>query len=158
MKSTKKHQWTMPSGAKANAGERRDPVRNSLDILNYQDQTVSVSVYSNHQTRSQKAAGAITESIIKVAMIVTSTTVRDLNHQNVQMYWGSTTYVPISNEQRLGSQIERPKSPTKMMLLPIGQMNSWNFIRRNGDLPKKAAKSKEVKSPSNATARTNLIP
>ena len=78
----------MPSGAKANAGERRDSVRSSLDILNYQDQTVSVSVYSNHQTRSQKAAGAITESIIKVAMIVTSTTVRDLNHQNERMYWG----------------------------------------------------------------------
>ena len=43
------------------------------------------------------------------------------------------------------------------MLLPIDQMKNWNFIRRNGDLPKKAVKSKEVKSPSSATARTNLI-
>ena len=131
-------------------------MRNSLDILNYQDQTVSVS-YSNHQTRSQNAAGAITESIIKVAMIVTSTTVRDLNHQNERMYWGSTTHVPISNEQRQKSQFERPKASAKRMLLPIDQMNNWNFIRRNGDLPKKAVKSKEVKSPSSATARTNLI-
>ena len=78
---------------------------------------------------------------MKVAMI----SLHDPNLQNEQLYWRSTTHVPISNEQRQGSQIERPKSQTRIMSLPIDQMRKTNFIRRNGDLPKNAVKSKEAK-------------